>query len=139
MSRYDVCKQTLLTNIQYAKQKNIPIVINLFDHSVRLYTNITFSSITKDKIKSNLDNLCVINDNLTYDQIMDEINTSQPMGSTNFLIPFEVLKCIDEIDDNSEIFFLSDGRNSNSLNDEDLNFLKSYKNVLRFDRNFKSH
>jgi hypothetical protein len=59
---------------------------------------------------------------------MDEINTSQPMGSTNFLIPFEVLKCIDEIDDNSEIFFLSDGRNSNSLNDEDLNFLTSYKN-----------
>lgn len=130
MSRYDICKQTLLTNIQYAKQKNIPILINLFDHSVRLFTNITFGTDTKDLIKTKLDNKCIINDNLTYDQIMDYINNSHPMGSTDFLIPFEVLKCISELDDNAEIFFLSDGHNGRALNEENLNFLTSYKNRI---------
>jgi hypothetical protein len=109
-------------------QKNIPILINLFDHSVRLYTNITFSADTKDLIKSKLDNKCIVNDNLTYDQIMFEINNSHPMGSTDFLIPFEVLMCISEIDETAEIFFLSDGHNGRSLNEENLNFLTSYKN-----------
>lgn len=128
MSRYDICKQTLITNIKYAMHKNIPILINLFDNSVRLYTNITFSTDTKNLIKTKLDNKCIVNDNLTYDQIMCEINNSYPMGSTDFLIPFEVLKCISEIDETAEIFFLSDGHNGRDLNEDNLNFLTSYKN-----------
>ena len=116
MSRYSICKETLLTNLKYAKQKSIPIIIILFDHSVRLYTNIVFGESTNQLIKTKLEDKCKVNDNLTYDQIMTEINNSHPLGSTDFIIPFEVLKCIEELDTTSEIFFLSEMYCFNEIN-----------------------
>jgi hypothetical protein len=127
MSRYSICKETLLTNLKYAKQKSIPIIIILFDHSVRLYTNIVFGESTNQLIKTKLEDKCKVNDNLTYDQIMTEINNSHPLGSTDFIIPFEVLKCIEELDTTSEIFFLSDGHNGRKFSEDDLTFLSGYK------------
>ena len=50
-SRYNICKQTLITNIEYAKQKNINIIICLFDDTVRLHTNLTISDETKNQLE----------------------------------------------------------------------------------------
>jgi len=53
MSRYSICKQTLLTNIEYAQKNNINIIICLFDNTVRLYTNIIITDESKIKINNN--------------------------------------------------------------------------------------
>jgi hypothetical protein len=120
MSRYSICKETLLTNIQYAKQKQLQILIILFDHSANLYTNIKFGQSTNTKleeINTKFDSIS-INDNLSYDNIIEHISNSHPKGSTNFLVPFNIMNCIDEYDNKSEIFFLSDGYNDGPLNDD---------------------
>ena len=127
-SRYDICKQALLTNIGYAKINNINIIICLFDDTVRLHTNIKINEDTKNIINEQFQNRCIIYDSQSYDQIISEINESMPMGSTNFMIPFEILSCINEISKTSEIFFLSDGYNSGRLTDDNITFLDDYKN-----------
>lgn len=129
-TRYAICKQTLQTNIEYAKLKNIPIVIALFNHSVRVFTNIIICDETKELIKSNFEFKCTLNDNLSYDQIMHEINSSEPQGSTDFLIPFMILDCIKELNKDSEIFFLSDGYNGTQITEESLALLTSYKSRI---------
>lgn len=129
-TRYDICKQTLQTNIGYAKLKHIPIVIALFDHSVRVYTNIMISDETKELIKSKFESKYILNDNLSYDQIMHEINKSHPLGSTDFMLPLMILDCIKELDKDSEIFFLSDGHNGTKLTEENHTFLTSYKSRI---------
>lgn len=129
-SRYNICKETLLTNIQYAKQKHLPILIILFDDCTKLYTNIKFCESTNkklEKIKTKFDS---INDNLSYDNIIEYINNSKPDGSTNFLVPFNIINCIDEYDNKSEIFFLSDGYNNCPLNDEQLLPISKYKDRI---------
>jgi len=50
-SRYDVCKQTLLINTEYAKKKKKNIVILSFDDKVRLYTNVKLSDETNEIIQ----------------------------------------------------------------------------------------
>ena len=127
-SRYSICKETLLTNIEYAKLKNINIVICLFDETVRLYTNLTISSETKEIIDENLKNKYTIFDSYSYDKIIEAINESHPMGGTDFLIPFELLSYIKEVNQTSEIFFLSDGQNCRKFTEDDLEYLKTYKN-----------
>jgi len=128
MSRYNICKETLVTNIEYAKQQNINIIICLFDDSIRFYSNIKISDesikIINEKFKKSYE----LNDNLSYDEIMHSINNSQPEGSTDFLVPFEFLSCIKEINTSSEIFFLSDGCNNQPLTDTNMMFLESFKN-----------
>lgn len=124
-SRYEICKQTLLTNIEYARQKQINIVICLFDDTARLYTNIKINKIFDEE--DGLRNKYSIYDSLTYDQIIAEINQSQPMAGTDFMVPFELLSNIKEINENSEIFFLSDGQNCRPFSDTDMEFLGTYK------------
>ena len=136
MSRYNECKETLLTNTEYAKKKNISIAIFLFDDSVRLYTNVKLSDETNELIKlfnkSNaMYGLNQVFDNLSYDQIMMHINESKPRGGTNFLIPFYLLDNIKEFDDDkNEIFFLSDGYNSAKLSKSNLDYLAKYKSRI---------
>jgi len=129
-SRYTICKQTLLTNLEYAKLKQIPIVIILFDHSVRIFTNIVIGNDTKELIKHNFDTKYELYENLSYDQIIDEINISSPNGGTNFLLPFKILDSINEIDKQSKIFFLSDGQNEKKLTDDNITFLSKYKDRI---------
>jgi len=136
MSRYSECKETLLTNTEYAKKKNINIAIFLFDDTVRLYTNVKLSDETKVLItnfnkSSVLYGLNQVLDNLSYDQIMKHINESMPRGGTNFLIPFNLLDNIKEFDDpKNEIFFLSDGYNSSKLSKSNLEYLAKYKSRI---------
>ena len=87
-SRYEVCKQTLLQNILYAKNKNINIVI-----------------------------------------ILKYIEDSNPIGGTDFLIPFTLFDNIKEFE-NGDIFFLSDGYNSNTLEKNEIEFLNTFKNRI---------
>jgi hypothetical protein len=132
-SRYNICKETIITNLLYAKQKELQILIILFSDSARLYTNIKFSSSTNTKfedIKTQINSNIFILDNLSYDDIIKYINDSQPNGSTNFLIPFNILNCIDEDDNKSEIFFLSDGYNDRPLNDELFSPILKYKHRI---------
>ena len=62
-SRYNICKETMITNILYAKQKELQILIILFSDSAMLYTNIKFSSSTNTKfedIKTQIKTQCSI-------------------------------------------------------------------------------
>ena len=118
-----------MCNTNYAKNKSINIVIFLFDHTVRVYTNIKISDDSKKNL-INIDDLsCEINDNLSYDEIIDKITESNPMGSTDFLAPFKVLEKIKEFE-KGEIFFLSDGYNTTKLNDSDKLFLNNFKSRI---------
>lgn len=134
MSRYSECKQTLLTNTQYAKKKNINIAIFLFDDKVRLYTNVKLSDETNEIIqifKDPLYSSAQVYDNLSYDEIIMYINNSNPMGGTNFLAPFNLLEKIKEFDDpKNEIFFLSDGFNNTKLSKTNLEYLSRYKSRI---------
>jgi sulfur relay (sulfurtransferase) complex TusBCD TusD component (DsrE family) len=131
MSRYSECKQTLLTNTEYAKKKNINIAIFLFDDTVRLYTNVKLSDETNEIIqafKNPIYSSSRVYDNLSYDQIIMYINESKPMGGTNFIAPFNLLEKIKEFDDSkNEIFFLSDGFNNTKLSKTNLEYLSRYK------------
>lgn len=127
MSRYSICKETLITNIEYAKQKNINIIICLFDDSIRFYSNIKISDESIKIINETFKKSYELFDNLSYDEIMYSINNSVPQGSTDFLVPFEFLSCIKEINTSSEIFFLSDGCNNQPLTDINMIFLESFK------------
>jgi hypothetical protein len=128
ISRYEICKQTLITNIEYAKLKNINIVIALFDDSVELYTNIKISDETMELIGNKFYKNYKIYDSFSYDKILVAIRESTPLSSTDFMAPFQLLSFIKEINMESEIFFLSDGHNSSKLNVENLGFLKQFKN-----------
>jgi len=130
MSRYDICKQTLLTNIEYAQKNKINIVICLFDNTVHLYTNILITDETKSNIKSNFNKHYDIHDNLSYSDIITNISESSPEGGTDFLIPFELLSLINEINTNSEIFFLSDGYNNVKFTEDNLTFLTKFKSRI---------
>ena len=127
MSRYNICKETLITNLEYAKQKNINIIICLFDDSIRFYSNIKISDESIKIINESFKKSYELNDNLSYDEIMHYINNSHPEGGTDFLVPFEFLSCIKEINTSSEIFFLSDGCNNQPLTDMNMTFLESFK------------
>ena len=120
MSRYNICKESLITNIEYAKKKNINIIICLFNTSIRLYTNIKIGLQSKTYIRYNYKKELSLYDNLTYDQIKNYIEESEPNDGTDFLIPFELLSCIQEINPTSEIFFLSDGYNNNKFTEENI-------------------
>jgi len=126
-SRYDICKETLICNTEYAKKKKINIAIFLFDTNVTLYTNIKISDESKDLIKSKYENPYKLFDNLTYDDIIKAINLSHPNGGTNFLAPYEILSYISEFKDANEIFFLSDGENNVKLTSANLGFIQQYK------------
>ena len=128
-SRYEICKQTLLHNTLYAKSKNINIVIILFDTSARIYTNTEISSLTKEKLFINISFSYELNEKLSYNQIIDYIEKSNPMGGTDFLIPFTLFTNIKEFE-KGDIFFLSDGYNSNTLENKDLEFLNNFKNRI---------
>jgi len=130
MSRYSICKQTLLTNIEYAQKNNINIIICLFDNTVRLYTNIIITDESKIKINNNFKKSYELYDNLSYLDIINKINNTLPEGGTDFLIPFELLSLINEINTNSEIFFLSDGYNNVKFTEQNLNFLSKFKNRI---------
>ena len=110
-TRYDICKETLICNTEYAKKKNINIAIFLFDTNVTLYTNIKISDESKHLIVTNYKKQYLLFDNTSYDDIIKAINLSHPNGGTNFLAPYELLDCIIEFKDANEIFFLSDGEN----------------------------
>ena len=107
-TRYEVCKQTLLTNIAYAKLKEIPLVIELFDNRADVYTTITISDERKEIIKANFAGKYTLQDNMSYDEIMHAINSSHPRGETDFLNAYTMLNCITEIPATTEIYFLSD-------------------------------
>jgi len=140
MSRYDICKQTLITNIEYAQKNNINIIICLFDNTVRLYTNIIISNESKTKISSKFFKSYELHDKLSYLEIINNIKESHPEGGTDFLIPFELLSKIDEIKPSSEIFFLSDGYNNVKFTEENLNFLTEFKSrVTTMGIGLKSH
>jgi len=124
-SRYKLCQEAMELNTKYAKINNIDIVILLFDTTVRIYTNMIISYESKNKISSEH----TIVDNLSYDDIINYINESKPMGGTNFLVPFEILEKIKEFNTGS-IFFLSDGHNNNPLTLENNQFLNKFKNRL---------
>ena len=128
-SRYEICKQTLLHNTLYAKSKNINIVIILFDTSARIYTNTEISSLTKEKLFTNISFSYELNEKLSYNQIIDYIEKSNPMGGTDFLIPFTLFTNIKEFE-KGDIFFLSDGYNSNTLENKDLEFLNNFKDRI---------
>ena len=127
MSRYNICKETLITNIEYAKQKNINIIICLFDDTIRFYSNIKISDESIKIINDTFKKSYKLNDNLSYDEMIYSINNSHPEGGTDFLVPFEFLSCIKEINTSSEIFFLSDGCNNQPLTDINMMFLESFK------------
>jgi hypothetical protein len=126
-TRYEVCKQTLLTNIAYAKLKEIPLVIELFDNRADVYTTITISDERKEIIKANFAGKYTLQDNMSYDEIMHAINSSHPRGETDFLNAYTMLNCITEIPATTEIYFLSDGYNSNKLTEEQQAFLNGFK------------
>jgi hypothetical protein len=128
MSRYNICKETLKINIEFAKKKNIPISIILFNNTCRFYTNITIEKNTKDLINEKFGKECVIYDNLIYDDILNYVQESEPHNGTNFLIPYQIMDSIKELDQNANIFFLSDGYNNEKLTDENITFLSSFKN-----------
>lgn len=129
-SRYKVCKDTLLHNIAYAKNKKINIVIILFDTSTRVYTNISISTETKKNIQLIPDdNSCELHDSLSYNEIMESIINSEPMGGTEFLLPFIVFDKIKEFK-SGDIFFLSDGYNTSTLEENDVNFLNTFKHRI---------
>jgi hypothetical protein len=127
MSRYNICKESLITNIEYAKKKNINIIICLFNTSIRLYTNIKIGLQSKTYIRYNYKKELSLYDNLTYDQIRNYIEESEPNDGTDFLLPFQLLSCIQEINPTSEIFFLSDGYNNKKFTEENINFLSRFK------------
>ena len=124
-SRYKLCQEAMELNTKYAKINNIDIVILLFDTTVRIYTNIIISPESKSSISSEH----TIVDNLSYDDIINYINESRPMGATDFLIPFEILEKIKEFNTGS-IFFLSDGHNNKALTLENNKFLNKFKSRL---------
>ena len=126
-TRYDICKETLICNTEYAKKKNINIAIFLFDTNVRLYTNIKISDESKHLIQINYKKQFLLFDNRSYDDIIKEINLSRPEGGTDFLSPYELLNCIIEFKDANEIFFLSDGENNIKLTPSKLGFIQKYK------------
>jgi hypothetical protein len=126
-TRYQVCKQTLLTNIEYAKLKTIPLVIELFDNRADVYATITISEEKKEFIKANFAGKYTLQDNLSYDEIIHAINSSHPRGGTDFLNAFTILNCITEIPAATEIYFLSDGQNGNKLTEEQQMFLNGFK------------
>jgi hypothetical protein len=128
-SRYEICKQTLLHNTLYAKNKNINIVIILFDTSARIYTNTEISELTKGKLITNTFFSFELHEKLTYEQIIDHIEKSNPMGGTDFLIPFTLFDNIKEFE-KGDIFFLSDGYNSNPLENKDIEFLNNFKHRI---------
>ena len=114
-TRYDICKETLICNTEYAKKKNINIAIFLFDTNVTLYTNIKISDESKHLIQTNYKKQFLLFDNRSYDDIIKAINLSHPEGGTDFLAPYELLDCINEFKNANEIFFLSDGENNIKL------------------------
>jgi hypothetical protein len=129
-SRYKVCKDTLLCNITYAKNKNINIVIILFDTSSRVYTNSIISTETKEILKLlPEEQSCELHDSLSYDKIMEYIINSEPMGGTDFLIPFVLFDKIKEFN-KGDIFFLSDGYNTSPLQGSDIEFLSTFKSRI---------
>jgi len=68
-------------------------------------------------------------DELTYDQIIDHIKFTCPMGGTDFLIPFNIFKQINEFG-SGDIFFLSDGYNTSILLENDIEFLNTFKDRI---------
>ena len=126
-TRFDICKETLICNTEYAKKKNINIAIFLFDTGTILYTNIKISDESKHLIVTNYKKLYLLFDNTSYNDIIKAINLSHPRGGTNFLAPYELLDCITEFKDANEIFFLSDGENNIKLTPGNLGFIQKYK------------
>jgi hypothetical protein len=126
-TRYDICKETLICNTEYAKKKNINIAIFLFDTNVTLYTNIKISDESKNLIQTNYKKQFLLFDNSSYDDIIKAINLSRPEGGTDFLAPYELLDCINEFKNANEIFFLSDGENNIKLTPSKLGFIQKYK------------
>lgn len=126
-TRYDICKETLICNTEYAKKKNINIAIFLFDNNATLYTNIKISDESKHLIMTNYKKQYLLFDNTSYDNIIKAINLSHPNGGTDFLAPYELLNCIIEFKDANEIFFLSDGENNTKLTAGNLGFIQKYK------------
>lgn len=126
-TRYDICKETLICNTEYAKKKNINIAIFLFDNNATLYTNIKISDESKYLITTNYKKQYLLFDNTSYDNIIKAINLSHPSGGTDFLAPYELLDCIIEFKDANEIFFLSDGENNTKLTAGNLGFIQKYK------------
>ena len=126
-TRYDICKETLICNTEYAKKKNINIAIFLFDTNVTLYTNIKISDESKHLIQINYKKQFLLFDNKSYDDIIKAINLSRPEGGTDFLSPYELLDCINEFKNANEIFFLSDGENNIKLTPSKLGFIQKYK------------
>jgi hypothetical protein len=124
-SRYRLVQEAMILNTKYAKINNINIIILLFDTTVRIYTNMNISDESKSKITSEH----TIKDNLSYDEIIQNINDSHPMGGTDFVIPFQVFELIKEFN-SSSIFFLSDGHNNKPLTTENNEFLNKFKNRI---------
>jgi len=128
-TRFQIVQESLLYNIKYAEKNKLDIIICMFNNGVTLFTNISISDESKE-LSNKLPNKCDIIDKLTYEQMIESINNSNAKGGTNFLVPFELLSCIKEIDTTSEIFFLSDGYNNAKLSDINLNNILAYKHRI---------
>ena len=128
-TRFQIVQESLLYNIKYAEKNKLDIVICMFNSEVVLFTNISIGDKSKE-LCNKLLNKCFIIDKLTYEQMIESINNSHAKGGTNFVVPFELLSCIKEIDTTSEIFFLSDGYNNAKLSDKNLNNILAYKHRI---------
>ncbi len=126
MSRYSICLEAVMANLEYAKKKNINFSATLFDDSILFYTNIKISDATKKNIADNFGHTYQIFDEQSYDAMMTKIRATHPNGGTDFMMTFKFISMIPEIS-KGDIFFLSDGQNKHHLEKEHLDFLKQFK------------
>ena len=130
-SRYEICQETMVMNIEYAKLKNNNIIIILFNEGITVFTNIKISDECIEVIKTNYRKYIQLNNNMSYDRIITEIYDSAPYGGTDFSAPFEFLECVPEIMSTSpEIIFLSDGQNGTEITSKDTELFNKFKSQV---------